>query len=431
MRRGEWWWRDESTLFLCNFRSVITNGIPDTDMETLMRIATTILLFVVLATLHSRAQEYEAVRAFPNVRFSSPVDLQHPGDGSNRLFVVEQPGIIKVFENNPAVNAAATFLDLRSRLVTGGEQGLLGLAFHPDYETNGYFYVNYTAPGPLRTVISRFQVSADNPLKADTSSELIMLTFLQPFPNHNGGQIGFGPDGYFYIATGDGGNGGDPQGNGQSKKTFLGKILRIDVDGLADARNYTIPEDNPFAGNAEGDLEEIYAYGLRNPWRFSFDPLNGRLWTGDVGQGLWEEVDIIELGKNYGWRTMEGFHCYNSSNCDTTGLTMPIWEYPHNNSGGFSITGGHVYRGPSLLSLTGRYIYADFVSGRIWALGYENNTADNTLIRDTSLEIASFGVDSTGELYFTAFNGYIYKLTQTSGVEEGEEGVGEMELSER
>lgn len=383
-----------------------------------MRIATTFLLFAFLAGARCGAQQYDAVRAFPNVRFGSPVDLQYPGDGSNRLFVVEQGGTIRVIENNPTVNTAPTFLDIRSRLVAGGEQGLLGLAFHPDYEENGYFYVNYTAPGPLRTVISRFQVSAGNPLAADTSSEQILLTIPQPFANHNGGQIGFGPDGYLYIATGDGGSGGDPQGNGQSKRSYLGKILRIDVNDSSDRYNYAIPPDNPFVGTTDGTLEEIYAYGLRNPWRFSFDLPTGRLWTGDVGQGAWEEVDIIESGKNYGWRIMEGFHCYNASTCDTTGLTLPVWEYAHNNTGGVSITGGYVYRGPSLPSLTGKYIYADFISGRIWALAYENATADNTLIRDTNLEIAAFGTDRDGELYFTAFNGYIYKLTQTSSVDD-------------
>src|SRR5699024_3373620 len=232
------------------------------------------------------------------------------------------------------------------------------------------------------TVISEFQVSSSNPNQAQKNSETELLAFQQPYGNHNGGQISFGPDGYLYIATGDGGSGGDPHGNGQSRKTLLGKILRIDVNGTEDGKNYAIPPDNPFFDNEQSFREEIYAYGLRNPWRFSFDPDTGQLWAGDVGQNQYEEIDIIEKGGNYGWNIMEGNYCYGANNCDQSGLIPPVWEYEHSN-GNRSITGGFVYRGPTLDGLTGWYIYADYVSGRIWALDASNpaNTTNKLLLQ--------------------------------------------------
>ena len=290
--------------------------------------------------------------------------------------------------------------------------------FHPNFAENDYFYVNYTASNPNRTVIARFNLSANDPTVADKSSEFILLEFNQPESNHNGGQLAFGSDGYLYIAVGDGGGGGDQHGeigNGQDRTTLLGNILRIDVDNMDDGLNYAIPDDNPFVGNQYYYREEIFAYGLRNPWRFSFDRETGWLWAGDVGQGDYEEVDIIESGNNYGWRIMEGLHCYNPEECDPTGLTLPIWEYPHGT--GYSITGGYVYYGSNVPELKGKYIYADYVTSWIWALTYDGiNEADNDTLVQSSYNISSFGVDESSELYICTFNGVssqIYRFTPT------------------
>ncbi len=357
---------------------------------------------------------YDIVEAFPALEFTRPVDLQHPGDGSDRLFVVEQRGIISVFPNNADVESASTFLDIEEQVDdAGNEEGLLGLAFHPDYEDNGYFYVNYTTHDS-KTHVSRFEVSPDDPDQAVKSTEQVLLSFDQPFGNHNGGQVSFGPDGYLYIAVGDGGSGGDPEDNGQDRSTLLGTILRIDVDGRANGMNYAIPEDNPFAGNEEGYREEIYAYGLRNVWRFSFDPDTDWLWAGDVGQNSYEEIDIVEKGGNYGWNIMEGKHCFSpKSGCDQSGLELPIWEYDRS-EGDVSITGGFVYRGPSLDRLEGQYIYADYASGRIWALDYSDmdNPGNTELVHTDAGGISSFGVDSDNELYICAFDGNIYRLAE-------------------
>ena len=254
--------------------------------------------------------------AFPGLKFNLPLDFQNAGDGSGRVFVVEQSGQIYVIENKPSIKAEL-FLDISNRIDnSSNEMGLLGLAFHPDFKDNGSFFVNYT--NSKSTVISKFKIDPSNPNKADPSSEEIILTFPQPYSNHNGGQIAFGPDGYLYIGVGDGGSEGDPQGNGQNCNTLLGKILRIDINKKDPGLNYSIPPDNPFTNNSQGKREEIYAYGLRNPWRFSFDPQSGRLWAADVGQDRVEEIDLINNGKNYGWNIMEGSLCYNpSSGCNT------------------------------------------------------------------------------------------------------------------
>ena len=357
---------------------------------------------------------YQVEAAFPDLTFDRPLDLQHPGDESNRLFVVEQAGMIKVFENDPSTTEASIFLDLQNQITSGGERGLLGLAFHPNFETNGLFYVNYTVSNPLRTVISQFQVSPNNPDRADKSSETVLLSFEQPFGNHNGGQIRFGPDGYLYIATGDGGSGGDPRGNAQDRTTLLGNILRIDVDASINSNQaYAIPPENPYVGNSQGFREEIFAYGLRNPFRFSFDAETGDLWAGDVGQNEFEEIDIIRSGENYGWNILEGNSCYESENCDRSGLTDPVFVYDH--SQGRSVTGGFVYRGSTLDGLEGRYVYADFISGRIWALNASTpQNPNNTLLVDTDLPISSFGADANDELYICAFDGKIYKLNKTT-----------------
>lgn len=347
--------------------------------------------------------------AFPNLTFEQPVDIQSPDDGTNRLFVLSQPGIIYAFDNDKDVKEKKVFLDIRNKVLFGGEQGLLGLVFHPNYQQNGYFYLDYTTNNPRRTVISRFQVSQNDVNKAEPESEFVLLQVEQPYSNHNGGQISFGPDGYLYISLGDGGSGGDPLNAGQDLTQLLGSLLRIDVDNISDGINYSIPDDNPFKGNDKGFKEEIFAYGLRNVWRFSFDDKN-RLWAADVGQNKWEEINLIEKGKNYGWRIMEGKHCFNpETNCDTNGLVFPIWEYGHNDTGGFSVTGGYVYEGSSAPSLKGKYIYADYVVGKIWILDYQNGVVTNNLLVKTNYLISTFGIDHNKELYFTDHNkGKIY-----------------------
>lgn len=357
---------------------------------------------------------YEVVEAFPNLSFTRPVDLQHPGDGSDRLFVVEQRGIISVFPNEQSVSSKTIFLDISDRVDdAGNEEGLLGLAFHPNFEENGYFYVNYTTP-ESRTHISRFQVTDSDSNQADPASEQVVLAFDQPYGNHNGGQVSFGPDGYLYIAVGDGGSGGDPHGHGQDRSTLLGTILRIDVDSQEAGNNYGIPDDNPFAGNSEGYREEIYAYGLRNAWRFSFDPANGDLWAGDVGQVSYEEIDIVENGGNYGWDCREGMHDFGDSApvcSERSGFIEPVWEYPR--SQGVSVTGGFVYRGPTLDDLTGTYVYADYGSGRIWSLDISDmENPVNTELADVNFGVSSFGVDADNELYICGFDGKIHKLAQ-------------------
>lgn len=354
----------------------------------------------------------ETYPSLANLVFLRPLDLQYPGDGSGRLFVLEQQGkIFAVSDNGTDIPRPRKFLDIRDRVrAIGTEEGLLGMAFHPQYAANGYLFVNYTASNPQRTVVSRFTVSATDPDSADVTSEIVILEVAQPYSNHNGGCIRFGLDGYLYIGMGDGGLAGDPDGNGQNLQTLLGALLRIDVDEPSGGRNYGIPPDNPFVGNSNGYREEIFAYGLRNPWRFSFDGTTGRLWLGDVGQSTLEEIDIIEAGGNYGWDTMEGTVCFTPpTGCDTTGLAMPIWAYGRGL--GYSVTGGVVYRGSALASYTGDYIYADYGTGRIWALRYNGvDPPQNIELKDTALNIVSFGVDGENEVYICSLGGRIYRL---------------------
>lgn len=338
--------------------------------------------------------------------------FQVPGDNS-LWYALRQTGQVIRFDNDPGVSNTQTFIDISDRVDYGGEKGLLGMAFHPDYADNGFVYLSYTASpaGGLESRISRFTLdSATQTL--DPGSEQILLTVSQPYSNHNGGHIAFGPDGLLYIGLGDGGSGGDPLGHGQNTATLLGSLLRIDVgDGLG---GYTIPADNPFVSG--GGAAEIYAYGLRNPWRWSFDRQVGDLWLGDVGQNAYEEVDIISRGGNYGWNLMEGNQCYPASaNCDSTGLTLPVAEYDH--SQGISITGGYVYRGSALNQLAGRYLFSDYGSGVIWGLvddGSGGYRAEELL--DSDLNIVSFAEDQSGELYVLHLGGSIHKLTAvTSG----------------
>ncbi len=336
--------------------------------------------------------------------FTRPIYVAHAGDGSNRLFVVEQAGRILVMRDGKTLSIP--FLDIRDRIESGGEKGLLSVAFHPQYKENGRFFVNYTArkEGVLTTVIAEYRVSLNNPDLADRA-EKIILEVEQPFGNHNGGLNKFGPDGFLYIGLGDGGAAGDPLNNGQNLETLLGKILRIDVDSR---EPYAIPSDNPFVGraNAQG---EIWAYGLRNPWRFSFDRCTGRLFAGDVGQNRLEEIDLIEQGKNYGWRVMEGSQCYDPPTlCNTQGLELPIAEYDH--SLGCSVTGGYVYRGTQYPALIGHYLFGDYCSGRIWSLVNTGRWTMRQLI-DSPFSISSFGEDERGELYVVHYGGAIYRVT--------------------
>lgn len=361
--------------------------------------------------------QFTLSNAFPNLIFTNPLDLQNAGDGSNRIFVVEQAGIIYVFENNRDVTVKKKFLDISDSVSSGGEMGLLGLAFHPDYKNNGYFFVNYTKASPYRrTLIVRFKVSSTNPDSADRSSSKILMEIPQPYSNHNGGQVSFGPDGFLYIALGDGGSGGDPQNNAQNKSSLLGKLLRIDVNQTQGQLNYAIPADNPFAGNMQGYKEEIYAFGLRNPWRFSFDFHTGKLWCADVGQNAWEEIDLITKGGNYGWRCYEGTHNYDLSGCNDPNYIPPIYEYSHQE--GSSITGGFVYRGYQIPEIYGKYIYADYVSRKTWALSYDSlNPVENLLLATAQGGISSFGIDENNELYICSFNGRIYRINSASAIE--------------
>lgn len=351
------------------------------------------------------------VQAYPNLTFDRPLDFLHAGDGSGRIFVVEKTGKIKVFKNDPQVKSAQVFLDLSSLVdSSSSEKGLLGLAFHPDFKNNGFFYVNYT--NRTNSVIARYQADPAKPSQGVISSKLVLITFPQPYANHNGGHLAFGADGFLYIGTGDGGSAGDPQNNAQNRSSFLGKILRIDVNKTTQQKPYIIPADNPFIGNKNGFKEEIYAYGLRNPWKFSFDQRRGWLWAADVGQDKVEEIDIIHNGANYGWNKMEGTLCYPSSvNCNQAGLTRPVWTYRHPIGG--SITGGYVYYGRITPSLQGAYVYGDFVTGMIWALWLNNNlAAEKRTLLDTNLNISSFGLDEKNELYIVDNSGKIYRLIE-------------------
>lgn len=349
-----------------------------------------------------------AVRAaFPALTFSRPVDLQSPGTHTNVLYVVAQEGIIYAFDNTSEVSSATTFLDLTGTVVFQGEQGLLGLAFHPDVQNNREFFVYYTEPVTNSVVVARYTISEASEYIANTTEERLLVV-PQPRKNHNGGSIQFGPDGFLYIAVGDGGGGGDPFENGQNLTTLKGSILRIDVDAKDPGKEYSIPASNPFAGNDAGFREEIFAYGLRNPWRISFDPKTGALWAGDVGQGAYEEVNLIKSGRNYGWNTMEGRHCFNADSCDQTGLTLPLHEYGR--TLGQSITGGYVYRGQTERRIQGMYVFADFLSGRIWALRRFGRRVAWTQLVNTDLFISSFGTDAHNQLYVLGFDGAIYTL---------------------
>jgi len=336
---------------------------------------------------------------------SEPVYVTHAGDGSGRLFVVEQAGRVLVARDGALLERP--FLDIRDRVSAGGETGLLGLAFHPSFRSSGRFFVDYTGrrDRQLTTVIAEFRVSPDSSDVA-LAEERVLLEITQPYPNHNGGQIAFGPDGFLYIGMGDGGSAGDPHGHGQHLESLLGKILRIDVDGPPP---YACPPDNPFVDQPGAD--EIWAYGLRNPWRFSFDRGTGRLFAADVGQDRYEEIDLIQLGGNYGWNRMEGLHCFPPSRerCERQGLIEPIAEYDHQD--GVSVTGGYVYRGGLLPALQGGYIFGDFGSAQIWLLREaEAGRWERVALRRSPQPISSFGEDEAGEVYVVGYGGTVFRI---------------------
>lgn len=361
----------------------------------------------------------QGVVAFPNLKWTGyessdeqgkiqkfrPMVLTHAGDGSQRMFVATQSGQIHVLAADPEVKESQLFLDIHEKVQPfqmDDEEGLLGLAFHPRYKTTGQFFVYYSSRSEPRTsIVSRFRVSKDDPNRADPASEEVVLKIPQPFSNHNGGSIVFGHDGYLYIALGDGGGRNDPLQHGQNLQTWMGSILRIDVDHSQDQRPYAIPKDNPFLDRT-GAQPEIFAYGFRNVWRLSVDRQTGTLWAGDVGQDLWEEIDIVRRGANYGWSIREGSYPFgNGKPTNPDPLVEPIWEYDHQI--GKSITGGFVYRGKKFPELFGAYLYADYVTGRIWALYYDESSGKvikNLSIIPQGIPVLAFGEDEQGEAYY-------------------------------
>lgn len=363
--------------------------------------------------------EVQLETAFPNLKWAGwePISeagkvqpfrtifLTNAGDGSDRVFVGEQWGQVFCFKNDQAATESHVFLDIRDKVQYAdnmNEEGLLGMAFHPKFKENGQFFVYYVTKEKAHTiVVSRFTVSKEDPNKADPKSEVELLRVEQPYWNHKGGTVAFGPDGMLYIVLGDGGAGNDPHGNGQNLTTLMGKLLRIDVDQKTDGKPYSIPKDNPFVAESSA-RPEIYAYGFRNPWRFSFDKKTGALWLADVGQNLWEEIDLVVKGGNYGWNFREGLHPFGSVTPPADAkLIDPVWEYDH--QVGKSITGGNVYRGDRVKALAGKYVYADYVSGKIWALDYDADTKavkGNYNIPSKGLPITSFGEDEKGDVYF-------------------------------
>jgi glucose/arabinose dehydrogenase len=351
--------------------------------------------------------------------FSSPLDIQQPDDNSGRLFVVEQGGHIQIIQSD-GTRASSPFLDVTGRagFTSGGETGLLGLAFHPNYASNPRFYANYTRnnAGQLQTVIAEFTASAANANSIDPTTENILFTVDQPTNIHKGGGLAFGKDGFLYIGLGDGGPEDDPSGNGQNTNTLLGKMLRIDVDSAhSPGLNYAIPPTNPFV--IGGGRAEIWLYGLRNPFRFSFDAVSGDLWIGDVGQNSFEEVDHLtsaQGGSNLGWNIMEGSHCFNPpTGCSTAGLTLPVFDYDHT-QGDDCITGGHVYHGAKMPALAGSYVFGDFISGRMWSLTTSGSTLTRTFLFNVAAnDISSIGRDQSGELYVARYSsGVVSRIHQ-------------------
>ncbi len=401
---------------LCLSREGNSLFVTDAKAGTLLQVPT----LVPGQHLDESKLPVDIVPAFPDLQWSGwegvdergritphrPIVLTHANDDSGRVFVATQQGVIHTFPNDQTAKKTKIFLDLQNKVKYSdatNEEGFLGLAFHPQYKTNGEFFVFYTPKHEnLTNVVCRFRVSKEDPDRADPTSEERLLTFKKPFWNHDGGTICFGPDGYLYITHGDGGAANDPFGNGQNLKSLLGKVLRINVDKKDPGKAYSIPSDNPFVGK-DTAREEIWAYGFRNIWRMSFDTKTGKLWAADVGQNLWEEIDLVEKGGNYGWKTREGLHPFGVMGKDSDlarDMIDPIWEYHHDI--GKSITGGHVYRGKRVPQLEGLYLYADYVSGTVWALRYDEEKKRVTAhheIRKGGFPVFSFGEDERGEIY--------------------------------
>jgi uncharacterized protein (TIGR03437 family) len=358
-----------------------------------------------LVALTAAAQDIRTVQVASGI--TAPTDIQNAGDGSGRLFLVQQNGLVRILSNGSLLTTP--FLDIRSKTKASGEQGLLGLAFAPNFATTRRFYVDYTDLNG-DTIIATYRMTSD-PNVADSSSETVVMRVPQPFSNHNGGQVRFGPDGYLYIGKGDGGSEGDPLKNGQNLGTLLAKLLRVDVE--SNPGQARIPSDNPFL-NTPGARGEIWANGLRNPWRFSFDRANGDLWIADVGQDAYEEVDYQPAsshgGENYGWSVMEGMHCYQPPNCSQTGLTLPVLEYTHD-GGNCAIQGGFVYRGRGSPGMRGTYFYGDNCSGRIWGAQHQGTAFVTRQVLMSGFSITTFGEDEAGEIYVAdAKSGIIYRI---------------------
>jgi glucose/arabinose dehydrogenase len=409
----------ESAADLCLSPSRSTLLVPDMKAGTLSELP----IAVPGQPVDDSPLPLETALAFPDLKWTGwqgetdagkinplrPIVLTHAADGSNRVFVATQHGVVHVFPNDQKTKQTKVFLDIEKKVLyldKENEQGFLGLAFHPDYKKTGEFFVFYTPRDKkLINVVSRFRVSKDDPDKADPAWEEVIFSVKRPFWNHDGGTICFGPDGMLYIALGDGGAANDPFNNGQNLKTPLGDILRIDVNKKDPGKAYAIPPDNPFVGKRDA-LPEIWAYGLRNVWRMAFDKKTGKLWAGDVGQNLYEEINIIEKGGNYGWKLREGLHPFGVGGYGPrVDLIEPIWEYHHDI--GRSITGGHVYRGKLLPELEGHYLYADYVSAKIWALRYdeqEKRVVANRTIKDKGQPVLSFGEDEQGEVYLLTYS---------------------------
>jgi glucose/arabinose dehydrogenase len=397
---------------------------PFCSFLRMRKVLLPIALLIVAGSARAALPRMELRPRWTNVAIQRPVWFCEAPDGSQRKFVVEQRGRILILPTDQSATNADVFLDISGRQpFASNEEGLLGLAFHPQFQSNGRFYIYYSQQNPRRSVVSELQAAKDDKSKADVASERILFEQPQPFPNHNGGCTVFGPDGFLYISLGDGGSANDPLENGQNLKTILGKIIRIDVDSRAPGLPYGIPKDNPFAGKGAGGREEIWAYGLRNVWRFSFDRDTHELWAADVGQDKFEEVDLITKGGNYGWNWREGFHAFKRKGEPPTDAKFvdPIIEYPHlaihdtntTHSPGLSVTGGYVYRGQQLAGLRGAYLYADFAAGTIWGLRRENGkVVENAALYSTpkgtaAKGVASFGEDLAGELYVLVFEGTV------------------------
>lgn len=382
------------------------------------------LFALLFLTANSALPQYIYQDAFPNLtNFSYPVEIQTPPDGSNRMFVVQQKGKIIVFNNNPSVSSTKIFMDITSKVSQQPVVGLFGLAFHPNYSVNRHFYLMYVndstgSPSGKWLKIMRYTAHPSNPDTALPNTERFLLRFPLPGIYHNGGKIAFGPDGYLHISFGDGYSGGAPS---QDRASLLGKLLRINVDSSSGGRAYSIPPSNPYYQNINGYREEIFAYGFRNMWKFSIDFPTGWIIGGDVGEQLYEEVDFIESGKNYGWNKMEGFHCYPPTSCDTTGrgFTRPIFEYDR--QGIYSaVTGGYIYRGNLMPELYGKYIYGDYEQGKTWALTYDGiNPVINETLCDSNFLLITYGTDAQNEIYLSSYSqqngsGRIYRLVNTN-----------------